>query len=187
MTANKQFWFHCVHVWVPRYKTFLKHRNTYQRNTYQRMALSTRKFSLPLLSPIYFTCDTHSPWLCLFSPSLLATILQMLLREFHELAIQISDHFSQNSLPSAHKLIIAHDHTLSLPFKTSQLLKQTWCCKFMCPFLEPPIQSTAIEKVSIKTISWGVLIFDEPHTLVRFTCFERALLKSSHKLIFLLL
>ncbi|KAK7836590.1 hypothetical protein CFP56_022338 [Quercus suber] len=28
-----------------------------------------------------------------------------------------SDHFSQSSLPSAHKLSIAHDHTLSLPLK----------------------------------------------------------------------
>ena len=89
------------------------------------------------------------------------------------LQVTNSDHFSQNSLPSAHNLSIAHDHTLSLPLKHHNYRSKHYAVSFMCPFLKLLIQLMTIEKLSVKTISWGVFIFDEPHTLVGFTCVKR--------------
>ena len=63
-----------------------------------------------------------------------------------------SDHFSQNSLPSARKLNIAHDHTLPLPLKHHNYRSKHDAVS-LCPFLKPPIRLTTIEKVSVKTIS----------------------------------
>ena len=88
------------------------------------------------------------------------------------LQVTNSDHFSQNSLPSAHNLSIAHDHTLSLPLKHHNYRSKHYAVSFMCPFLKLPIRLMTIEKLSVKTISWGVFIFDEPHTLVEFTCWH---------------
>ena len=51
-------------------------------------AINSPQVNFPSHSSLPFTCDTHSLWLCLLSPSLLPTILQLLLRGFHKLPIQ---------------------------------------------------------------------------------------------------
>ena len=67
------------------------------------------------------------------------------------LQVTNSDHFSQNSLPSAHNLSIAHDHTLSLPLKHHNYRSKHYAVSFMCRFLKLPIRLMTIEKLSDKT------------------------------------
>ena len=79
---------------VPRNLMCLKHPNTFQRIESYKLdqeiseAINSPQVNFPSHSSLPFTCDTHSLWLCLLSPSLLPTILQLLLRGFHKLPIQ---------------------------------------------------------------------------------------------------